>query len=74
MNTPDEFSTYYADLLEGSYDCVDRIVLNAYFPLGHSGGGLRSWWRLLRGSDDDLDDSHLRDLGGNVLAPSTCVL
>ncbi len=64
MNTPDEFSTYYADLLEGSYDCVDRIVLNAYFPLGHSGGGLRSWWRLLRGSDDDLDDSHLRDLAG----------
>jgi hypothetical protein len=29
MNAPDEFSTYCADLLEGSYDCVDRIVLNA---------------------------------------------
>jgi hypothetical protein len=64
MNTPDGFSTYYADLLEGSYDCVDRIVLNAYFPLGHSGGGLRSWWRLLRGGDDDLDDSRLRDMAG----------
>jgi hypothetical protein len=23
----DELSTYYADLLDGSYDCVDRIVL-----------------------------------------------
>lgn len=39
MNAPDEFSTYCADLLEGSYDCVDRIVLNAYFPLGQTGGG-----------------------------------
>jgi hypothetical protein len=64
MNAPDEFSTYCADLLEGSYDCVDRIVLNAYFPLGQTGGGLRSWWRLLRGSDDDLDDNHLREMAG----------
>ena len=64
MNTPDEFSTYCADLLEGSYDCVDRIVLNAYFPLGQTGGGLRSWWRLLRGSDDDLSDDHLREMAG----------
>jgi hypothetical protein len=26
MNTPDDFSQYYVKLLEGSYDCVDRIV------------------------------------------------
>jgi len=25
----DDFSARYADLLTGSYDCVDRIVLNA---------------------------------------------
>jgi hypothetical protein len=24
----DELSTYYSDLLDGSYDCVDRTVLN----------------------------------------------
>ena len=28
---PDSLSDRYADLLTGSYDCVDRIVLNAYF-------------------------------------------
>ena len=26
----DGLSTLYQDLLGGSYDCVDRIVLNAY--------------------------------------------
>ena len=28
----DEFSLRYSDLVTGSYDCVDRIVLNAFFP------------------------------------------
>jgi len=64
MNPPDELSRYYAELLEGSYDCVDRIVVNAYFPMGQTGGGLRTWWRQLRGSDADLDDHHLRELAG----------
>jgi hypothetical protein len=36
MNTPDDLSQYYTGLLEGIYDCVDRIVLNAYFPLGQT--------------------------------------
>jgi len=31
----DGLSTLYQDLLSGSYDCVDRIVLNAYFRMGH---------------------------------------
>ena len=35
----DEFSLRYSDLLTGSYGCVDRIVLNAFFPLGHNPGG-----------------------------------
>ena len=30
----DLFSERCGDLLTGSYDCVDRIVLNAYFSLG----------------------------------------
>ena len=35
----DGFSERYGDLLYGSYDCVDRIVLNAYYPLGYNPGG-----------------------------------
>ena len=57
MNIPDEFSRYYAELMEGVYDCVDRIVVNAYFPVGQTGGGMRSWWRRLRGDDTALDDA-----------------
>ena len=64
MRRPDDFSDYYALLLEGAYDCVDRIVLNAFFPMGQTGGGLRHWWRRLRGGDGDLDNEHLRDLAG----------
>ncbi len=61
----DDFSARYGDLLTGSYDCVDRIVLNAYFPLGHNPGGFRVWWRGLHGgSDDDLDNTHLMRLAG----------
>ena len=49
----------HGDLLAGSYDCVDRVVLNAFFPIGHNPGGFRSWWRRLHGGDDQLDDTHL---------------
>jgi hypothetical protein len=52
----DELTERYGDLLSGSYDCVDRIVLNAYFSLGHNPGGFRVWWRRLHGdSDEQLD-------------------
>lgn len=55
----------YQDLLQGSYDCVDRIVLNAYFSMGHSPGGFRVWWRRWnQGSDDELDNTHLMRLAG----------
>ena len=60
----DQLSTLYGDLLEGSYDCVDRVVLNAYFGMGQTGGGLRVWWRALYGSDDNLDDNRLMRLAG----------
>ena len=43
---------------------MDRVGLNAYCPLGQTGGGLRPWWRPLRGSDADLDDAPLRELAG----------
>jgi hypothetical protein len=61
----DEFTERYADLVTGSYECVDRIVLNAYYPLGHSPGGFRVWWRRLHdGSDELLDNNHLMRFAG----------
>jgi len=60
----DEFSARYGDLLSGTYDCVDRIVLNAFFSLGHSPGGFRTWWRRLHGDDEELDSNHLMRMAG----------
>ena len=53
----DGLSTLYQDLLGGSYDCVDRIVLNAYFRMGHYPGGFRVRWRALTGSDETLENA-----------------
>ena len=65
MRGRDELSRRYRGLLEGSYDCVDRVVLNAYMPICHSPGGFRFWWRRWHGgSDADLDDTHLIRLAG----------
>jgi hypothetical protein len=64
MITPDPFCQYYADFLDATYDCVDRLVLNAYFPLGCSPGGFRTWWRQLYGTDANLDNTHLMRLAG----------
>jgi len=63
MIANDDFSSYYTDFLDGSYDCVDRIVLNAYYPLGQSGGGFRTWWRNFM-DDDKLDNTHLIRFAG----------
>jgi hypothetical protein len=50
---PDSLSDRYAELLTGSYDCVDRIVLNAFFRMGHAPGGFRVWWQALTGVGGD---------------------
>ena len=61
----DELTERYGDLLTGSYDCVDRIVLNAYYSLGHNPGGFRVWWRRWHGgSDEELDNTHLMRMAG----------
>src|SRR5215470_2278451 len=60
----DGLSTLYQDLLGGSYDCVDRIVLNAYFRIGHDPGGFRVWWRALTGSDQTLENTYLMRMAG----------
>src|SRR2546430_8024410 len=65
----DGLSTLYQDLLGGSYDCVDRIVLNAYFRMGHDPGGFRLWWRAPTGSDDTLGETYLMRLAGPFSPP-----
>ena len=72
MGTPCRYSAFmadglsarYQDLLTGSYDCVDRIVLNGYFRPGHSAGGFRIWWYNLTGGVETLDNTHLMRLAG----------
>ena len=64
MPLTDPFSSHYAELLDGTYDCVDRIVLNGYFRFIQSPGGFRTWWRQLYGHDDNLDNAHLMRFAG----------
>jgi len=60
----DNLSQTYTELLDGVYDCPDRIVLNAYFRAGHIPGGFRLWWRDLHGNDENLDNEHLMRIAG----------
>lgn len=61
----DELTKRCQPLLTGSYDCVDRVVLNAYFSMGHNPGGFRMWWRESHGgSDAELDNAHLMRMAG----------
>lgn len=60
----DNLSQTYAELLDGVYECPDRIVLNAYFSMGCNPGGFRLWWRDLHGSDENLDNEHLMRMAG----------
>lgn len=64
MMATDPFCECYEDLLDGTYDCIDRIVLNAYFIFAQSGGGFRMWWRKLMGDDSNLDNAHLMRFTG----------
>jgi hypothetical protein len=57
--TTARFREQYDDLLEGQPDCVDRIILNACFPLGQRAGGFRTWWRMLNGGYETLDVTHV---------------
>ncbi|MCX6082379.1 MAG: hypothetical protein NTW32_22870 [Chloroflexi bacterium] len=62
----DKLSTQLDDYLYGNYDCVDRIVFNAYFQFGQTPAGFRLWWRQLEGSDDELDNNHLMRMAGRL--------
>jgi hypothetical protein len=58
-------SQRYDGLLQGRYDCVDRVMLNGYYGLGHSAGGFRLWWQRLQGADAALDRNQLMRMAGH---------
>ena len=60
----DKLSKHYKEILEGSYDCLDRIVLNGYFIQGCIPGGFRNWFRALKGSDNNLNNNTLMKMAG----------
>ncbi len=64
MKHKDKLNLHYKDILEGTYDCVDRLVLNGYYPLGCSPGGFRTWFRNLKGSDEGLNNITLMRMAG----------
>ncbi len=64
MPAPDDFSSYIGELLGGSYDCVDRIVLRAYYPMGQTSGGFLTWWNDLN-PNTALSQEHLRRMAGD---------
>jgi hypothetical protein len=66
MKLKDKFSQQYEELLDGRYDCIDRIVLNGYYPKLLNGGGLRDWWRQLKGGDSGLNTAALMRMAGVV--------
>jgi hypothetical protein len=64
LTAMDQFCEQYQDLMEDSYDRVDRVVLNAYFEMGRDPGGIRIWWRALHGSEEDLDSTPWMRMAG----------
>ncbi|MEK9165835.1 MAG: hypothetical protein AAB525_03195 [Patescibacteria group bacterium] len=64
MKYKDKLSTHHKEILDGTYDCVDRLVLNGYYSQGCSPGGFRIWFRNLKGSDKDLNNATLMRMAG----------
>lgn len=64
MKATDNFINHYSEMLEGSYDCVDRIVLNGYFSNLHIAGGVRNWFSILKGERAVLDTNQLIRFSG----------
>ena len=60
----DKLSLHYEEKLESQYDCIDRIVLNAYIPQLHIPGGFRNWYRDFNGDDKDLTTNRLIKFAG----------
>jgi len=62
--TGDADGVLFNEFLDGSYDCVDRVVLRAYFQLGQQAPGFRTWWRRWQGSDEGLNNARLMRVAG----------
>ncbi len=68
MKHKDKLSSHHKEILGGAYDCVDRTVLNGYYPQGYSPGGFRTWFRDLKGSDNDLNNKTLMRMAGRFIS------
>jgi len=64
MKHKDKLCNHYNEILDGTYDCIDRLVLNGYFSQGCSPGGFRTWFRAFKGSDKDLNNATLMRMAG----------
>jgi len=64
MGYKDNITEHYWEIIEGTYDCIDRLVLNAYYPQLLIPGGFRNWYRDLKGSDKELDNAALMRMAG----------
>lgn len=64
MEYKDNITEHYQEEIEGTYDCIDRLVLNGYCPQLQTPGGFRNWYRNLKGSDEDLDNASLMRMAG----------
>jgi hypothetical protein len=60
----DEFTKYYAPLLEDMYDVVDRITINARYNFACNPAGFRLWWHDRFGTFENLNDTTLMRLAG----------
>jgi hypothetical protein len=63
MTQTDDFTRDLSPLLEGCYDCMDRISLNGFYPFGCTSGGLLRWWNALTGGQT-LTEAKLRAFSG----------
>lgn len=61
----ESLTALYKDVLDGSYNCVDRIMLNGYCGLCHSAGGLRLWWGRLMGQGAIPNQTQLMRMAGH---------
>ena len=68
----DKLSSRYQAFLDGTYECIDRIVLNACFQFGQRPAGFRTWWRQMEGSDEKLDNAHLMRMAGRLARRLLC--
>jgi hypothetical protein len=64
MSEAIEGGVLFDEFLDGSYDCIDRVVLRAYFQFGQAPAGFRTWWRRWKGSDEGLDNNRLMRIAG----------